>query len=387
MSSAKHISLFSDFIPFATVILQGGGAEELLSVFKNRTGTGACLRFKNQLIISTESSVFEEQMRTYPYKELLRIFYHVGLEDGCEVIFDLSADGDAVPEVREEIRYLCLSLRLLRAGERSQQLIEQRYREQFVQDLLFSRIHYEEELRNRSSLYGWDLSGGVVVLIAEFVDLAEQRNREFAALLKGRVKLLYPDMIFSDGKAKETFLIPLSPGRQIKKDLQLIAPLIQNELGESAYLALSGEHSSFLQAGDAYQEASQALSIAKGFLKKRRLVFWEELGAYKLLSDMTQDRYARRFVRDTLGELIQADVHYHGELMKTLQALERCGWNFSAAAEKLHVHYNTLKYRYKKLESLLHLENNDSEQLFSIVLALYLYRMGRSDERNEVAEM
>ena len=98
---------------------------------------------------------------------------------------------------------------------------------------------------------------------------------------------------------------------------------------------------------------------------------------------MIQDRYARRFVRDTLGDLIQADEHYHGELMKTLQALERCGWNFSATAEKLHVHYNTLKYRYKKLESLLHLEEGDSEQRFSIVLALRLYRMCRSEGNNE----
>ena len=134
-------------------------------------------------------------------------------------------------------------------------------------------------------------------------------------------------MIFSDGHNKETFLIPLTAGRQIKKDFQLIAPSLREELGNSAYLGFSGEHTSFLQAGEAYQEASQALSIAKNFLKKRRLIFWDELGAYKLLSDMIQNRYAQHFVQDTLGELIQADEHYNGELLKTLQTLESCGWN------------------------------------------------------------
>lgn len=386
MPPVKRASSFSDFIPFAAVILQGKGVEELLSVFENRTGTGVCLRSKNKLLISAASPVFEEQMFTYPYKELLRIFYHVELEDGCKVIFDLSADCAVAPVVEEEIKHLCLALRLLKAGERSQKLIEQRYREQFVQDLLFSRIHYEEELRNRSSLYGWDLSGGVVVLIAEFLEQAEQRNKECSALLKGRVKMLYPDMIFSDGQNKETFLIPLMAGRQIKKDLQLVAPSLWTELGNSAYLGLSGEHASFLHAGEAYQEASQALSIAKNFLKKRHLVFWDELGAYKLLSDMIQNRYARRFVQDTLGELIEADEHYHGELMKTLQALESCGWNFSATAEKLHVHYNTLKYRYKKLEALLPLKVDDSEQRFSIILALHLHRLCQSDDREKAPD-
>lgn len=386
MPSAKRTSSFSDFISFAAVILQGGGAQGLLSVFEKRTGTGVCLRSKNKLLIATSSSAFEEQMRTYPYKELLRIFYHVALEDGGQVIFNVPTCD--VPEALQgDIEYLCLSLRLLKMGERSQQVIEQRYREQFIQDLLFSRIHYEEELRNRSSLYGWDLSGSVIVLVAEFMEQTGQGSRECAALLKGRVKMLYPDMIFSDGHNKETFLIPLTAGRQIKKDFQLIAPSLREELGNSAYLGFSGEHTSFLQAGEAYQEASQALSIAKNFLKKRRLIFWDELGAYKLLSDMIQNRYAQHFVQDTLGELIQADEHYNGELLKTLQTLESCGWNFSAAAEKLHVHYNTLKYRYKKLEALLHLKVNDSEQRFSIILALHLYRLCQSDDLEETSKV
>ncbi len=383
MPSAKRDSLFFDFISYATVILQGGGFEELLSAFKDKTQTGVCLRFKKRVVISTQSSVFEEQVRTYPYKELLSIFHHVELEEGCEVIFDLTTDRAVMPAIEKEIEHLCLALRLLRMGERRQQLIEQRYREQFVQDLLFSRIHYEEELRNRSSLYGWNLSGGVVVLIAEFHELTK-RNDKLFPLLKGRIKLLYPDMIFSDGKTKIIFLIPLSPGRQIKKDLQLVLPTLKAELGEDVYLALSGEHSSFLETGEAYKEASQALSIAKSFLKKNSLIFWEDLGAYKLLSDMVQNGHARQFVSDMLAPLTQADKNYRGELMKTLQMLERCGWNFSLTAQKLHVHYNTLKYRYKKIKELLHLDEKDSEQRFSITLALHLYRMCNSDSHNDV---
>lgn len=373
MQDRDELFQISSFMPYAEELLHGGNESELLKLFFIRTETGLCLRRGQTLALEGASPLFEEQMRTYPYKELARIFHRIVINRE-ELIFNYPLEKELTPLLKSEVEHLSLAIRLLADRRRSQLAVEQRYREQFIQDLLFSRIHYEEELRNRSATYGWKLSGALAVLVID-IDAACPSPEQLALPAKNRLRALFPDVIFSHRDRGMVFLIPLDSNRNAKRDLQLAAPALLRELDGSAVLGLSGKHDSFLQAGEAYREASKAVEILRAFFQGRRLAFWDDLGAYKLLSDFANADDAGKFVRETLGVVITYDRQHNGELMETLQALDQNNWNLRATAAALYVHYNTMKYRCKKLEELLPIGEENGELRFSISLALRLYRM------------
>ena len=55
--------------------------------------------------------------------------------------------------------------------------IEAKYREEFVQDLIYGNIKSREEIQNRAKLYQWDFSEGGVTVIVD-VDDFKQRYAE-----------------------------------------------------------------------------------------------------------------------------------------------------------------------------------------------------------------
>lgn len=73
------------------------------------------------------------------------------------------------------------------------------------------------------------------------------------------------------------------------QELQTALPTILEELGTHTRIGLGNERPSFLEAGESYQEACRAVEISKTFLHNRPIVFWSELGAWKLLSHLDGD--------------------------------------------------------------------------------------------------
>lgn len=74
------------------------------------------------------------------------------------------------------------------------------------------------------------------------------------------------------------------------------------------------------------------------------------------------------------------DAEQNGDLIETLIAISEQNWKLKPAAEQLYIHYNTVKYRYKKIQELLNLSDEDSEGNFTVTLALKLYRMRQNSD-------
>lgn len=62
-------------------------------------------------------------------------------------------------------------------------------------------------------------------------------------------------------------------------------------------------------------------------------------------------------------------------MMDTFIALVTNGWNLKVTSEKLFIHYNSIKYRYRKLGMILELDLQDQEERLNLELALKLYQM------------
>jgi purine catabolism regulator len=112
----------------------------------------------------------------------------------------------------------------------------------------------------------------------------------------------------------------------------------------------------------------------------QEVVFWENLGGMKLLSMVSQSQEAETFCQSILRDLIEYDKSTNGELLQTLRVLNKNNWNVKHASEVMKFHYNTIKYRNKKICELLNFNPDNSDQRFDIALALKLYDLGSFNE-------
>jgi purine catabolism regulator len=85
---------------------------------------------------------------------------------------------------------------------------------------------------------------------------------------------------------------------------------------------------------------------------------------------------AEAFVRATLGPLLDYDARHHGDLVRTVEVLARCGWNVSQAARRLFLLRNSVLYRRARIEEILGRSLDDAEQRLLLSVAVRLHRRG-----------
>jgi sugar diacid utilization regulator len=125
-----------------------------------------------------------------------------------------------------------------------------------------------------------------------------------------------------------------------------------------------------------YQTARWAATIAMKLGSRDGVAVFDNLGVYKLGVSLDTDLVSR-FVSDTLSE-VEDSIMQDAELVRTLEAFLDCGESFVAAADKLYVHPNTVKYRIEKIRHLVPAGLlAQSDQRLALRLALKLRRISQ----------
>jgi DNA-binding PucR family transcriptional regulator len=93
-----------------------------------------------------------------------------------------------------------------------------------------------------------------------------------------------------------------------------------------------------------------------------------ELGLTGLLAGLSDDRLVE-FVNRHLGALVEHDKTRGGSLIPTLKAYLEAGEQ-QAAARRLRVHPNTLRYRLDRIREISEVELDDAETRLNLAVAL-----------------
>jgi purine catabolism regulator len=117
-----------------------------------------------------------------------------------------------------------------------------------------------------------------------------------------------------------------------------------------------------------YGEADGALTLGTRIRGAGQIAHFAELGLYRLLLALRSTTELDAFYHETLGTLAEYDRKNDGELVKTLDAYFACLGSPTDAAERLHVHRNTLLYRLHRIQEIAAIDLSDAE----IRLALHL---------------
>ncbi|GHV33374.1 hypothetical protein FACS1894187_01460 [Synergistales bacterium] len=372
------------FSHFAELLLEDKEMQNLLNAIHAEINCDVAWKeHKTGTIFHSGESIFGERVTTYPLKELMRLYNCHEVRIGFQRVgyFIVSVPS---PLLNNDVFENCVTaIRLFYGQKIAKDKLESHYRNNFVQDLLYNRISHQEELVNRAKMFNWHLEGGVVCLL---ITLSSHENAEEAdgvwSLILSRIRAFFPLSIFSHENQSVVFLLSLNLKANDARHFYLKLTEVLKGLSKDLYerftakvlMAVGSYRDSPLLAYQSHQEARQALMILKNVVRDKDFVFWDQLGGIRLIATLADTESARDFCRKTLAPLMQ-NGSKNEELMKTLLCLEENNGNMRIVAQKLSLHYNTLKYRMLKIWELLEFDPKDSESHFNLSLALRIYKL------------
>jgi purine catabolism regulator len=119
-----------------------------------------------------------------------------------------------------------------------------------------------------------------------------------------------------------------------------------------------------------YAQARRALETAQRFGRQGDVVAFEDLGVYRLLFHVTDPAELRGFIDQVLGALIEYDQRHSADLVRTLDTFLSRNGNLQSTARELNLHVNSVTYRLQRIQSISHLDLEQSEDRLLAQVAL-----------------
>jgi sugar diacid utilization regulator len=266
-------------------------------------------------------------------------------------------------------------------------------RSEALEALLAGAYVGEAQMRMRASHLGYDLNQPHLVL---WVDIrasgAQAASRDGAvdpmrsqALAEG-LQVALDAWTQTREPEQVVALLPLSAESNAQELTERILTQITQALGDGherralEWSAGLGEPATApAQVRRSAQEAQDAAQLGAMVLGARHIARPADLGIYRLLLALRERGELEPFIRRALEPLLR-DQRHADTLIETLEAFFASNGNSTKAAERLHLHRNSLLYRLNQARDLLHQDLDDPETRLTLQLAIKGLRVLRLKE-------
>jgi purine catabolism regulator len=241
-----------------------------------------------------------------------------------------------------------------------------RLREQFIHDLLGGSLE-PDAVRERAELLGWDPREPYRVLLAS-------DERGAAATLLDRAHEYDEGALAVEQEGACLAIVGSGPearGAPADAAVADLAEALATHDGD-VRIGISGMHTGMTALTRAVQEAAEMRATATSF--PRQPVRWfDPMNPLRILALVPRDELVA-FAGHVLGPLDGIDAARRQTLLETLDVLIATDLNVAATARRGGWHYNTVRYRIRRLTELLGPFVESGERLQSLTLALLIRR-------------
>jgi PucR family transcriptional regulator, purine catabolism regulatory protein len=296
------------------------------------------------------------------------------------------------PPHNEELAFMAIEqaalvLALAVAKERELSEVEGRVRGEFLEDLLHGTYGEEAAAQRRARHLGYPLAGMHVLMVVDVDDFRgfqRQRQisedavqavkREFLRRVSGTVRAAFPRALLHARSDEVLTLLPLGTettdqyGRVHGLALQAREVVAEWKPGFTVSVGFSAPVTAPGGVETAHREVRAVLDTLARFKRWGQVVPVPEVGLTGLLAGVSDDRLVE-FVKRHLGALAEHDRNRGGSLVPTLKAFLEAGEQ-QAAARRLRIHPNTLRYRLDRIREVSGAELDDGDTRLNLAVAL-----------------
>ncbi|MTD30712.1 PucR family transcriptional regulator ligand-binding domain-containing protein [Planomicrobium sp. YIM 101495] len=255
--------------------------------------------------------------------------------------------------------------------------IEQQYKKDFIQELLFSENIKEKniiEWGDKHRITREDEYVCIVVSSQEEHSFEESGFQLKEYQIEDAFLKMHPESLICQLKGRMCFILKVRMDLQAR-DYQAILQMVSEQLTSKVPLFIGAGRKEKGPEGiqNSFMQAEKAIRLNRTINNSASIYYYDELGAYRLLDQLKDNEELLDFYQETVGKLIQQDTNH--ELIKTLKALFFYDEVLKTTAEALFIHINTLKYRVKKIEDITQCDLKTSEGKMNLFLGLKIYEL------------
>ena len=251
-----------------------------------------------------------------------------------------------------------------------------------IQDSLLAEIIFGNSINvhnieHKCQQMGQDISVMEQVFVLHPEDLSNDEVRSYAEVLKGLfAKKEYPAIISCYGDRMIGFMKDCSGCRQIITEIfdEFTAFLQSEHEGICYTLNIREKCSSLSKLQKSFHETSRTNAILEHIHRVNEVVFYDQMGFYRLLMSYENTEPMKRFVDEVLGEILAYDKKNHTQLIGTMWAYFGSDCNLQRTADRLFSHKNTVKYRLQRIEQITgrDFDNRfESQELYNALMIYY----------------
>lgn len=257
---------------------------------------------------------------------------------------------------------------------------EGRVRGELLDDLIARPVRDPESLRARARRLNVDLSRPHVLVCVDDAAAtsgpARQRAVSWAHTFAGTHAGLAATR---DGR-----VVLMVPGTDAGALARSVARELGRVLGRPVTAGAAGPAADPAGLATAFKEADHCATALAALGRVGDGASTAELGFVGLLLGAVReggDPDVTRFLRDTIGSVVDYDTRRGTTLVKTLECYFGTGGSLARAAEQLHVHVNTVTQRLDRVAQLLGADWQRPDRALEVQLALRLHRLGTNAEQ------
>ena len=381
---------------FFDILLEGGSLEAILSHLRGYIRRDILFvdTYTGTRQTAGDSLEFGQVADEAPLAFLMEHFPHEAVEIGPKTRGHLFINGEVGDKQGTiAVHHAKDALRLHLKWESEKWKIERGRGSYFVQDILYKRFRREAEIVSRACALGWDFDSPQAVAFVTVdsgrsvrqtpeephIGAFEFFHAALASIQTGEI----PHTLMEGGMA---FILKAPPTawRGMKTALaEAFAGArraARHKTGLHLVMGVGAPVESMMSCDRSFREALRVAAMAREGDDAQIPLFWEDMGVYRLLAPIVDSQESADFVGDHLGPLLGTGAEGNGRdsLLQTLFCVIRSNWQLKPVAAEMNLHYNTVKYRYRRMEEILGLDLGLPATRLSLALAMELYMLNRA---------
>ncbi|MGM8366246.1 PucR family transcriptional regulator [Virgibacillus sp. W0181] len=256
--------------------------------------------------------------------------------------------------------------------------VEQQYKNDFMRELLFNPSISEKDLVEWGAKFHISEDKNYVCMLLE----ENQKTPSFTEeklLTKTEVNSIlqqkWPTILVGNIRDWICIILEADNNEKLHSICEEVMNLIDDYSSQKSPVCLGvgeidegpeGIKRSFLQA-------EQTLQLTKTTKEKREIIYYEDLGVFRLLSPLLGRREIYEFYESNMDKLVREDSKQ--ELINTLKTYFYYNESLKDTANALYIHVNTLKYRIKRIEEITGCDFKKTEEKLNLFLGFKIYEL------------
>lgn len=298
-------------------------------------------------------------------------------------VLELNGELEDVQSIAIESAINALALDFLR--QQAVIEVEKQFRFDLIGDLLGGSALPSSELHRRAGLIQWDLKRRHAVVVLGLKSLPKSSGaapdegkslERLSQLLTGVIDNAHAQI----RGGRIVLFWPAGEGREWRTQFERrFAELnaLWSRTDERAILRAGiGEVASDVEGlPRSYRQALDALNIGIRARFEKNLVFFHELGIYRMLCRLAPQHELREMIPPSLQRLVSVRTRARTDLIETLEAYIACSGNALETSRRLDVHPKTVLYRLDKIRSEAGIDLDDAEEMLMVQIGLKILKM------------